>query len=241
MPGELTTRRIPIDLRCEPTLSRPGGHRRCRGRGSSRNLTQDLLRTLRIPASSGKAAKLAANWFPTTADWTAGNRTLWLQSETRNRKSVQKDVGYMRSFFMWLQDNYFIDASAVNPFAKDSFTYPKHLKKPGELQRREAHPDEIADLLARARQKGDIELERFIVIAALTGLRLGEVAAVTHKSVITQRGIKCIKVKSDAKTNASSDRLVPLCNGLLDYDWPKQASNDMAVGKRFGRLKSAAG
>ena len=63
----------------------------------------------------------------------------------------------------------------------------------------------------------------------------------TSKSIITHRGIRCIKVKSDAKTNASSDRLVPLCSGLLDYDWPKQAANDMAVGKRFGRLKSAAG
>ena len=34
---------------------------------------------------------------------------------------------------------------------------------------------------------------------------------------------------------------MPLCSGLLDYDWPKQAANDMAVGKRFGRLKSAPG
>ena len=195
----------------------------------------------RTRTEAKKAAKLAAEWFPTTTDWTTGNRTLWLQSETRNRKSVQKDVGYMRSFFMWLQDNYFVDASVVNPFAKDSFTYPKHLKKPGELKRREAHPDEIADLLARARQKGDKELERFIVAAVLTGLRLGELAAVTNRSIIKQRGISCIKVKSDAKTNASSDRLVPLCSALLDCDWPKQASNDMAVGKRFGRLKSAAG
>ena len=195
----------------------------------------------RTRTEAKKAAKLAAQWFPTTADWTTGNRTLWLQSETRNRKSVQKDVGYMRSFFMWLQDNYFGDASVINPLAKDSFNYPKHLKKPGELQRREANPDEIADLLARARQRGDNDLERFIVVGVLTGLRLGEVAAVTNKSVITQRGIRCIKVRSDAKTNASSDRLVPLCKGLLNYDWPKQASNDMAVGKRFGRLKSAAG
>ena len=79
------------------------------------------------------------------------------------------------------------------------------------------------------------------MVGVLTGLRLGEIAAVTNKSIVTQRGIRCIKVKSDAKTNASSDRLVPLCSALLDFDWPKHASNDMAVGKRFGRLKSAAG
>jgi integrase len=101
--------------------------------------------------------------------------------------------------------------------------------------------DEITHLLAKAREKGDSELAKFIVIGVLTGLRLGEIAAVTSKSINTHRGIRCIKVKSDAKTNASSDRLVPLCSGLLDYDWPKQAANDMAVGKRFGRLKSAAG
>ena len=85
------------------------------------------------------------------------------------------------------------------------------------------------------------DMARFIVVGVLTRLRLGEVAAVTSRSIIKQRGIKCIKVKSDAKTNASSDRLVPLCSGLMDFDWPKQASNDMAVGKSFGRLKSAAG
>lgn len=195
----------------------------------------------RTRTEAKKAAKLAAQWFPTTTDWTAGNRNLWLQSEKRNRKSVQKDVGYMRSFFMWLQDNYFVEASTVNPFAKDSFTYPKHLKKPGELHRREAHADEINHLLAKAREKRDSELARFIVVGVLTGLRLGEIAAVTSKSITTHRGIRCIRVKSDAKTNASSDRLVPLCSCLLDYDWPKQAANDMAVGKRFGRLKSAAG
>ena len=203
--------------------------------------SQHGTNTPRTQTEAKKAAKLAAQWFPTTTDWTVGNRTLWLQSETRNRKSVQKDVGYMRSFFMWLQDNYFVDASAINPFAKDSFTYPKQLKKPGELNRREANPNEITDLLLKVRQKGDTELERFIVVGVLTGLRLGEIAAVTNKSIINQRGVRCIKVKSDAKTNASSDRLVPLCSGLMDCDWPKQASNDMAVGKRFGRLKSAAG
>ena len=63
---------------------------------------------------------------------------------------MQKDVGHMRSFFMWLQDNYFYEASTVNPFAKDSFTYPKHLKKPGELHKRETHTDEITNLLAKA-------------------------------------------------------------------------------------------
>ena len=203
--------------------------------------SQHGTNTPRTRTEAKKAAKLAAQWFPTTADWTTGNRTLWLQSETRNRKSVQKDVGYMRSFFMWLQDNYFVDASVINPLAKDSFTYPKQLKKPGELNRREANPNEITDLLLKVRQKGDTELERFIIVGVLTGLRLGEIAAVTKKSIINQRGVRCIKVKSDAKTNASSDRLVPLCKGLLDYDWPKQASNDMAVGKRFGRVKSAAG
>ena len=67
------------------------------------------------------------------------------------------------------------------------------------------------------------------------------IAAATDKSVVTQRGIKCIKVKSDAKTNASSNRFVPLCSGLMGYSWPKQAANDVAVGKRFGRLKRAAG
>ena len=195
----------------------------------------------RTRTEARKAAKEAAQWFPTTSDWTVANRTQWLQTERRNRKSVQKDVGYLRSFLMWLQDNYYVNSTVTNIFARNSFSYPKHLKKPGELQRRQADPEEIADLLEKARLRGDKELERFIVVATLTGLRLGEIAAVTTASIVTRKGIKCIKVKADAKTEASSGRIVPLCDQLLNFEWPTEICNDMAAGKRFGRLKESAG
>ena len=196
---------------------------------------------LRTRTEARKAAKLAAEWFPTTDDWSIANRNQWLMSERRNRKSVQKDVGYLRSFFRFLQDNYYVDANLLNPFASNSFSYPKHLKKPGEMCRREATTAEIADLLSKARDKGDKELVRFIIIGTLTGLRLAEIAAVTKASIVEQQGFQCIKVKADAKTEASSGRIVPLCGVLKQMNWPIEESNGEAVGKRFGRLKSDSG
>lgn len=195
----------------------------------------------RTRTEAAKAARLSAQWFPTTDDWNIANRNKWLQSETRNRKSVQKDVGYLRSFFLYLQNNFYVDSGTTNPFAKDSISYPKHLKKPGEKERRPATKEEVSVFLRAAKSKGDDELYWFIVVGAATGMRIAEIGAAIESDLQDKDQIKCIRVKANAKTKASSSRLIPLPNFLCDQQWPKQPLNDKAVGKRFGRLKRSLG
>ncbi len=195
----------------------------------------------RTRTEAAKAAKLSAQWFPTTDDWNIANRNKWLQSETRNRKSVQKDVGYLRSFFVFLQNNFYVDASVANPFAKDGISYPKHLKQPGEKRRRSATKEEISGLLSAAKRKSDYELFWFIIVGAATGMRIAEIGSAVASDLTVYDGIKCIQVKADAKTKASSSRIIPLPNLLEDESWPREPLNDKAVGKRFGRLKRSLG
>lgn len=195
----------------------------------------------RTRTEAAKAAKLSAHWFPTTDDWNIANRNKWLQSETRNRKSVQKDVGYLRSFFVFLQNNFYVDASVANPFVKDSIPYPKHLKQPGEKRRRSATKEEISGLLSAAKRKSDHELFWFIIVGAATGMRIAEIGSAVASDLTVHDEIKCIQVKADAKTKASSSRIIPLPNLLKDESWPREPLNDKAVGKRFGRLKRSLG
>ena len=61
--------------------------------------------------------------------------------------------------------------------------------------------------------------------------------------MVTAHGIDCFRVKPDAKTEKSSNRLVPIAPALSalynfrsDFDLN---GTDNAVGKRFGRLKKS--
>jgi integrase len=79
-------------------------------------------------------------------------------------------------------------------------------------------------------------------------MRLAEAAQTSKAAVIVQDGIQCLEVKDDAKTAASSSRVVPVAKTLLDrVDLlsiavpASSAYEGREVGKRFGRLKSALG
>ena len=56
---------------------------------------------------------------------------------------------------------------------------------------------------------------RFIDIALCTGMRLSEVAQVSIDSLKDINGIQYLRVRKDAKTAASSSRLVPLVGTLV--------------------------
>ena len=45
-------------------------------------------------------------------------------------------------------------------------------------------------------------------------MRLAEVAQISSESLVTQDGAMCLKVKPNAKTKASSDRIVPVAPTL---------------------------
>ena len=80
----------------------------------------------------------------------------------------------------------------------------------------------------------------FIDIARFTGMRLSEIGALNTDSIELIDGIACFRVKSDAKTAASANRLIPISKklqSLVDLEHLDMKNLGTAVGKRFGRVK----
>jgi integrase len=201
--------------------------------------------TPRTQREASTSIKAVTQYFPTVNDFTVPNRQRWLKHETRARKTVQKEMGYVRSYFLWLRNNQHIGQSQANPFIKDDITWPKRLK-----EKQSYIPFEVSEVLqlrAAAMSKGDMTLVRFIDIAQYTGMRLAEIAQISQDSVVTKDNVMCLQVKEDAKTDASSNRLVPIAStlnqrvDLAAIPVPSKDDEGQAVGKRFGRLKSKLG
>lgn len=198
-----------------------------------------------------KEAKAAimgvVEFFPTLADLTIRNRQRWIRSETRAKKTVQKQMGYVRSYYSWLRENQHVGASEVNPFHLDDIQWPKRLA--GKRSYKPFAVSDIVKLRQAARDAKDTVLVQYIDIAQWTGMRLSEVAQIgAEGSIVTVDGVECLKVREDAKTAASSARLVPIADTLAARvpleqlsapPSPDYAGQD--VGKRFGRLKTKLG
>jgi integrase len=110
----------------------------------------------------------------------------------------------------------------------------------------------------------DIQMPTVVAIGMFTGLRIEEVCSLTVDQIIEEDGIRCFDIK-DSKTLAGirtvpiHSQLIPLVDRLImdAKGYPKVASKDAylipdlginkygnranAVGKRFGRLKTALG
>ena len=196
-------------------------------------------------------------YFPTLDDLTIRNRQRWIKAETRAKKTVQKHMGFVRSYYNWLKANQHVGASEVNPFHLDDIQWPKRLAEKQSYQ-----PFAVADVVRlrqAAQEIGDTVLERYIDIGQWTGMRLAEIAQLSaQESIVTVDGIECLKVKEDAKTKAGSGRLVPIANTLATRVSLQQLPSPPApklnkktnklvayeaqdVGKRFGRLKTKLG
>ncbi len=78
-------------------------------------------------------------------------------------------------------------------------------------------------------------------------MRLAEIAQISQDCVVTKDNIICLKVAEDAKTDASSNRLVAIATtwnqrvDLAAIPVPSMDNEGQAAGKRFGRLKSKLG
>jgi integrase len=196
-------------------------------------------------------------YFPTLDDLTIRNKQRWIKSENRAKKTVQKHMGFVRSYYNWLKTNQHVGASEVNPFHLDDIQWPKRL-----AEKQSYLPFAVADIVRlrqAAKEIGDTVLVHYINIAQWTGMRLAEIAQLSaHESIVTVDGIECLKVKEDAKTKAGSGRLVPIAKTLADRVSLKELPEPPApkldkktnklvayeaqdVGKRFGRLKTKMG
>jgi len=184
-----------------------------------------------------------AMFTPTLDAITRLNAQRWLSHEEnkgssarRALKTMQKAAGYLSEYFAWLQYKNLVNQTVANPFRE--LHYPKTL--PRSRQYEALSYPEICSIRTAAAGKGDELLVTYIDVARFTGLRLAEIGALTTESIELVNDVACFRVKSDAKTAASSSRLVPISSRLrefVDLDCLDMKNAENAVGKRFGRLK----
>lgn len=185
----------------------------------------------------------ATLFTPTLSHLTRENARAWVRTEAqkpeaerRALKTMQKAAGFLSEYVVWLQHQRLLSDSIANPF-KD-ISWPK-----GLAQKTSYAPlslDELVMLREAAVAARDTELVAYMDVARLTGMRLAEVGALSHRSVETVDGIECFRVKDDAKTAKSAGRLVPIAPALrqlVDLNSFDFGRRENAVGKRFGRLK----
>jgi len=198
----------------------------------------------RTRTEARKAMSEAVEYFPTLDDLLVPNVYLWWDSMASRElalKTAQKRSGFIGEYIKWLKQKSLIPHDKFNPFTHPDLKWPKKLKKKQSYI--PLSNDEVVLLLETASAKNDQLLVMYIDIARYTGLRLAEIGSLSAKSVVTAHGIDCFRVKPEAKTEKSSDRLVPIAPALTarynfhsDFDL---SGTDNAVGKRFGRLKKS--
>ena len=185
----------------------------------------------------------ATLFIPSLAALTRINAQRWLTdaenkdpSARRALKTMQKATGYLSEYISWLQYRNLVCQNVINPFR--GLHYPKKLAKTKQYE--PLSFEEIWLLRAAAVRKGDELMVAYIDIARFTGMRLSEIGALNSDSVELIDGITCFRVKGDAKTAASANRLIPISNALqslINLECLNMGNLGTAVGKRFGRLK----
>jgi len=185
----------------------------------------------------------ATLFIHTLEDLNRANAQRWLSTEElkpanerRAVKTMQKAVGFLSEYLEWLRYRGFVSQNLQNPFKNLHFS--KQLARP-----RQYLPlsfDEVRLLRQAAQNANDVLMLNYIDIGRFTGMRLSEIGELSAEYIVNESGVQCFRVRPDAKTEASSNRLIPIapalasCVDLKSLDLRGTAN---AVGKRFGRLK----
>jgi integrase len=185
----------------------------------------------------------ATLFIHTLEDLNRANAQRWLSTEElkpanerRAVKTMQKAVGFLSEYLEWLRYRGFVSQNLQNPFKNLHFS--KQLARP-----RQYLPlsfDEVRLLRQAAQNANDVLMVNYIDIGRFTGMRLSEIGELSAEYIVNESGVQCFRVRPDAKTEASSNRLIPIapalasCVDLKSLDLRGTAN---AVGKRFGRLK----
>ena len=157
-------------------------------------------------------------------------------NERRAVKTMQKAVGFLSEYFEWLRYRGFVSQDLQNPF-KD-LHFAKQLARPRQYL--PLSLDEVLVLRQAAQAADDLLMATYIDIGRFTGMRLSEIGELSTESIVIEGGVKCFRVRPDAKTEASSNRLIPVAPALascVDLKNLDLRGTSNAVGKRFGRLK----
>ena len=185
----------------------------------------------------------ATLFIHTLADLNRVNAQRWISieelkpvNERRAVKTMQKAVGFLSEYFEWLRYRGCVSQNLQNPFKYLHFS--KQLARP-----RQYLPlsfDELCLLRQAAKDADDAVMVTYIDIGRFTGMRLSEIGELSTESIVVDSGVRCFRVRPDAKTEASSNRLIPIASSLtscVDLENLDLRGTSNAVGKRFGRLK----
>ena len=172
-----------------------------------------------------------------------------VQEDTRAPKTKQKDYGFVRQYWIYLQDINAVDFERTNPFTKLRIK-----DKNDEDSRKDFSVPEIKKLIEES--KNDPILCSLIQLAFYTGARLEELCQLQVDDVTTEDDIPSLHIH-EAKTKAGNrfvpihPDLKPLIDQLVENSKDGYLITDQnnnvhgkrgnALGKRFHRLKARLG
>ena len=174
----------------------------------------------------------------------------------KSASSIKKITNTGRNFFRYLQKINEISSDLPNPFkVPDDF---RTSTKQNSRDRFKIEPwipfepEEVVYLYQTAMSKEDAQLANLIVIAAYTGARIEEICSLQHKHIdLKNFSLSIIEAKTTAgnRTIPIHSAIQQLVEKLLDESTDdylisnlnknKYGERSNAIGKRFGRLKTA--
>nr|WP_281720932.1 tyrosine-type recombinase/integrase [Nitrosomonas nitrosa] len=201
--------------------------------------------------------------FPTIGSITRAKVAQWVQDQRTNSdaagrrvkgglsaQTVRKELASLRSFWKYLVSREVVSEEARNPFLGHELREPVKVKE--AKKRKPFAPEEGTALYQAALARDDQELADLIQMAAYTGMRREEMCRLRVEN-ISGGEMEVIDAKSAAgnrhvpihpKIKGTVARLIGkrttgyLFANLKDAQYGKRGDK---IGKRFGRLKTAAG
>ena len=198
--------------------------------------------------------------FPTANLLTAKNIEVFLNYLGNNAQfsasSIKRITGSCRNFYKYLQKIKELPPDLPNPFVvPEDFRISNKPNSKAKFKTepwQPFEPDDIVYLHKCASLKGDTQLANLILVGAYTGARIEEICSIKCKDIdLKARSIRI----TDSKTEAGK-RLIPIHSKIKDrlgeimaettdsylisgLSENKYGDRSNAVGKRFGRLKTA--
>ena len=213
------------------------------------------VRATEVEPKTASIDKAAVSRFvdkhPIASDVTKPAVAAWIEARKAevSAATVQREVSSLRSFWSYLQTRGEVSEDST-PFAGQRF---KDRRKDRAAAKREAFSlAEVSALYSRALDAKDQELADLIALAAYTGARREELATLKVADVandwISIRGAKTDAGDRDVPVHSA---VAPILARLIGkrktghvfehFDEDKWGHRGDAVGKRFTRLKVAAG
>jgi len=206
--------------------------------------------------------ELLTPYLPTANLLTKEHVSLWIKEVSRKGKlsaaSVNRIFTSCRSFFKYLKFIEEVHEDTIDPFVVPNEFKIGKKRNSKALNKRESwlpfEANAVVQIHQAALSKGDDLLAELILLGAYTGARIEELCSLKKGDVnLSSRSFRITDSKSEAgiREIPIHDEILPLIKRLLESDDPIYlmpglsisafGDRSNAMGKRFGRLKTAMG